>query len=138
LEREGNLAEAEQDLLRLAARGHPLGLLELSRRYLLDPEAEEGRFAPGTDAQRSKALADEAVQTLEELADCGDAEAMRWLGRVYLGEFGPWYDSAETAEGWLLAAFRAGSQSAAADLHRFYLGRDQQKADQWFREMRAL
>ena len=137
LESRGRLVEAGQGLLRLAARGHPVGLLELSRRYLLDPQRETNRFAPGIDVEKSKVLADEAVQTLAELADCGDAEAMRYLGRVYLGDFGPWFDSAETAEDWLIKSFHAGCQAAAADLHRFYLCRDQRKADRWYQEMQA-
>lgn len=127
LEQRGELEEAKRQLLRLASRGHPLAMLELSRHYSQQPEP----YAPGEDADKSRALADEAVQTLEELSDCGDADAMLHLARVYLGDYVPWYDSAEHAEQWLLKSFHAGCKSAAADLHRFYLSRDQEKSEYW-------
>ena len=127
LEHDGKLEEAKRQLLHLASQGHPLGLLELSRHYLQDDDP----YTAGEDQKRSKLLADEAVQTLEELADCGDAEAMLHLARVFLGDYVPWYDSAETAENWLLKSFHAGCQSAANDLHRFYLARDRKKSEYW-------
>lgn len=130
LEREGRLAEAKQQLLRLASQGHPLGLLELSKHYLQAPDP----YTSNADTEKSKVLADEAVQTLEELADCGNAEAMLHLARVYLGDYGPWFDSEETAEHWLVESFHAGCQSAAHDLHRFYLARDQEKSDYWYQK----
>lgn len=135
LENSGKLAEAKQRLLYLASQGHPLGLLELSRRYLLDPVNEAYRYAPGLDVEKSRELADEAVQTLQEQADCGDAEAMRYLACVYLGHYGPWYRSTETAEQWLLKSFHAGCRTAANDLHQLYLGRDESKSRYWFQKI---
>lgn len=135
LENSGKFAEAKRRLLDLASQGHPLGLLELSQRYLLDPVDEPYRFTPGLDVEKSRELADEAVQTLEEQADCGDAEAMRQLAYVYLGRYGPWYRSAETAECWLLKSFHAGCRAAANDLHHLYLGRDENKSRYWYQKI---
>ncbi len=135
LENSGKFAEAKRRLLRLASQGHPLGLLELSRRYLLDPMEEPHRYTPGFDLEKSRELADEAVQTLEEHSDCGDAEAMHHLACVYLGHYGPWYHSPETAEQWLLKSFRAGCRAAANELHRLYLGRDENKSRYWFQKI---
>lgn len=134
LERSGRLGEAKQRLLQLASQGHPLGLLELSQRYLLDPLHEPDRYTPGLDTEKSKVLADEAVQTLEELADCGDAEAMLYLARVHLGDYGPWYDSEEVAEHWLLLSVRAGCQSAENDLQQFYLDREQRQSEHGYQK----
>lgn len=127
LERSGKLHEAKQLLLRLASRGQPLALLELSKHYCQDP----GLYVSGRDTVKSKMLADEAIQTLEELADCGDADAMLYLARVYLGDYGTWCESSEAAEHWLLKSFNAGCRSAANDLHRFYLDRDHKKSAYW-------
>lgn len=127
LERSGKLQEAKQQLLRLVSQGHPLAMLELGKHYCQDSFL----YVSGVDTDKSKVLADEAMQTLEELADCGDADAMLYLARVYLGDYGPWYHSAETAERWLLQAFHAGCRSAADDLHRFYLVRDREKSEYW-------
>ncbi len=125
LEREGGLEEVKQQLLRLAAQGHPVALLELSKNYLQESESHPS----DGDSEISKALADEAVQTLEELADCGNALAMRHLAHVYLGDYVPWYDSEDVAEHWLLESFHAGCRSAGQDLAQFYHARHRDSGD---------
>ena len=79
-------------------------------------------FMPGKDLAKVDEYIQKGIQSLEALAAAGDGEAMRQLGYVSLGYYGPEYRAIDLAESWLLKAFATGCFFASNDLFTLYQG----------------
>lgn len=135
LERAGKTKDGLRLLKRLADKGHPLALLDISMRYYTTEGFAYPVEAVPTDHEKSEILAIQAKEKLEELAASGDGEAMRMLASTYFGHWHPVHEkSIEKAEKLLLGAFAANCYFAANDLATFYVGSDIEKARYWYQE----
>ena len=134
LDREGMCDEAFELLEQLAKDQDPMALIELGCRYYsVDGHVPEP-LRIEQDEEKSKRYLSEGKLKLEELAQEGDAEAMRMLGYLHLGLLGIYERSVSEGEKYLLASFEAGCKFAANDLATFYQGTDVKKAKYYYQE----
>ncbi|MBI2308168.1 MAG: hypothetical protein HYU78_12780 [Rhodocyclales bacterium] len=134
LEQQQLLAEAGELLCRLVAKNDPLALIEFGNRHRLEPSEAPEMYMPGKDLAKVEEYINKGIQSLEALAAVGDGEAMRQLGYIALGFYGPEYRAIELAENWLLKAFAAGCHFASNDLFALYQDSDESKAKHWYAE----
>lgn len=141
LELEGRIAEAGALLGALAAEHHPLALIELGFRHLVEPSSDDEHFCPGKDEVKSAELVEAGKRGLLAFAEEGDGEAMRMLGYLQLNLLGPYGASLteaalSEAESWFHRSFEAGCHFSANELFTFYRGRDDAKARHWLAQAR--
>lgn len=118
------LAKTEEEFLlleRLSSEGDPLALLDLS----VSNSSVEGFPFKGKqitpNLEKSEELTIKAKNRIIELANIGDAKAIRMLAITYLNNWHPVLEkSIEKSEEWLLLAYKEKCYFAANDVATFY------------------
>ncbi len=134
LEKKGASEEAYKLLVKLANENDPLATIELGLRYLEADWDGLGIKKLNPDPEKAKTLQNKGRKLLQDMAEKGDAEAMRMFGYTYLQLLGNFEKSIKLGEKWLVKSFESGCYFASNDLATFYQGSDIDKAKFYYQE----
>ncbi len=85
LERNGEVAQAEALIRKLALVENPFALFELAIRYRPDCSFSDTEWKPESNMETAEDYAMQALAVLKRGVEQNNAEAMRYLGEVYCG-----------------------------------------------------